>query len=353
MNYYQRRAAILDARCALWVLLVAISSGSALAETGTEGPVAPAASTSVDDAVFPSAIDPKYEQETPTKARLHTCVDQYNANKANNANGGLKWIQRGGGYYSKCNKRLEGMSSNPAPKEVGGDGTPEGNAPEGDRVTARRATYTIRRFRSTEANALDESLACLYRDEGRLLCPATDWIRFDKHYQTKGYDLLVISTGYFGTGNRWHDWKLIVDDGRQAVIKPLAEDCLACDFRVEKLNYQSDEVVISHRQAKQLHTATFRAGQLTLRKGKLDPNEPVDENTCDFVLAIYEDCKTYNPDPNSCSMHLANSGHFALLRAEDQYAGISYKGMQQMCRAACSGGEAMHRKTFFKKVCRR
>ena len=39
---------------------------------------------------------------------MHTCVDQYNANKASNANGGLKWIQKGGGYYSECNKRLKG-----------------------------------------------------------------------------------------------------------------------------------------------------------------------------------------------------------------------------------------------------
>ena len=52
-------------------------------------------------AVFPSAVDPKYSKETAGKSRMHTCVDQYNANKATNANGGLKWIQKGGGYYSE------------------------------------------------------------------------------------------------------------------------------------------------------------------------------------------------------------------------------------------------------------
>ena len=62
----------------------------------------------VGNAVFPSAIDPKYAKETAGKARMHTCVDQYNANKASNANGGLKWIQKGGGYYSECNKKLKG-----------------------------------------------------------------------------------------------------------------------------------------------------------------------------------------------------------------------------------------------------
>ena len=61
-------------------------------------------------AVFPSAIDPKYAKESAGKARMHTCVDQYNANKATNGNGGLKWIQKGGGYYSECNKRLKGAA---------------------------------------------------------------------------------------------------------------------------------------------------------------------------------------------------------------------------------------------------
>ena len=58
-------------------------------------------------AVFPSAISPKYSSESAGKARLHTCLDQYKANKASNGNGGLVWIAKGGGYYSECNKRLK------------------------------------------------------------------------------------------------------------------------------------------------------------------------------------------------------------------------------------------------------
>jgi len=61
-------------------------------------------------AVYPNAVDPKYSKETAGKARLHTCVDQYNANKATNGNGGLKWIQKGGGYYSECSKKLKGAA---------------------------------------------------------------------------------------------------------------------------------------------------------------------------------------------------------------------------------------------------
>lgn len=68
----------------------------------------PAAKSSTSAAVFPKAIDPKYAKESPGKARMHTCRDQYRANKASNGNGGMKWIMKGGGYYSLCNKALKG-----------------------------------------------------------------------------------------------------------------------------------------------------------------------------------------------------------------------------------------------------
>ena len=55
-------------------------------------------------AVFPTAVSGEYASETAGKARMHTCLDQYNANKAGSGNGSLKWIQKGGGYYSECNQ---------------------------------------------------------------------------------------------------------------------------------------------------------------------------------------------------------------------------------------------------------
>ncbi|HYP57201.1 MAG TPA: hypothetical protein VEQ35_02830 [Beijerinckia sp.] len=74
--------------------------------TAAPAPAAPAAVPG--NAVFPTAISPSHSNEKPGAARQKTCLDQYNANKATNANGGLKWIQKGGGYYSECNKRLKG-----------------------------------------------------------------------------------------------------------------------------------------------------------------------------------------------------------------------------------------------------
>ena len=60
------------------------------------------------NAVFPTTVSPKYSGESAGKARMQTCLDQYRANKANGGNGGLKWIEKGGGYYSECNSTLRG-----------------------------------------------------------------------------------------------------------------------------------------------------------------------------------------------------------------------------------------------------
>ncbi|HEY4191076.1 MAG TPA: hypothetical protein VGM46_00375 [Mesorhizobium sp.] len=57
---------------------------------------------------FPSSVSTKFSSETPGKARMHTCLEQYYANKDSDALGGLKWIQKGGGFYSLCNARLKG-----------------------------------------------------------------------------------------------------------------------------------------------------------------------------------------------------------------------------------------------------
>ena len=69
----------------------------------------PAAPVVTGNAVFPSAIDPKFASEKPHMQRMHTCAAQWQANKANNTTGGMRWNQKGGGgYYSVCNKRLKG-----------------------------------------------------------------------------------------------------------------------------------------------------------------------------------------------------------------------------------------------------
>lgn len=83
----------------------AIKPAPAPAPTTAAKPMpAPVAASS---ATFPRAVDPKYSSEAAGKARMHTCLDGYNAAKAAGTLGDLKWIQKGGGYYSQCNARLK------------------------------------------------------------------------------------------------------------------------------------------------------------------------------------------------------------------------------------------------------
>ncbi len=84
------------------------ASSTASAPAAAPAPAPSAAPVAVGNAVFPSAVSSKYSNGSAGKARMLTCLDQYHANKTNNGNGGLRWIQKGGGYYSECNKRLKG-----------------------------------------------------------------------------------------------------------------------------------------------------------------------------------------------------------------------------------------------------
>jgi hypothetical protein len=79
-------------------------------ESKKEAKEAAAPAAPAGPAVYPNAVDPKYSKENAGRARMHTCLDQYNANKATNGNGGMKWIQKGGGYYSECSKKLKGSA---------------------------------------------------------------------------------------------------------------------------------------------------------------------------------------------------------------------------------------------------
>jgi hypothetical protein len=86
----------------------AAAPAASTASAPAAAPAPTAAPVAVGIAVLPSAVSSKYSSDSAGKARMHTCLDQYNANKANNGNGGMRWIQKGGGYYSECNKRLKG-----------------------------------------------------------------------------------------------------------------------------------------------------------------------------------------------------------------------------------------------------
>jgi hypothetical protein len=58
--------------------------------------------------VFPAAVPAKFADLRPSKGRQKACSEQYQANKATGGNAGLRWLEKGGGYWSLCNKSLKG-----------------------------------------------------------------------------------------------------------------------------------------------------------------------------------------------------------------------------------------------------
>jgi hypothetical protein len=73
-------------------------------------------SAAVDAAVapagvtFPTNLAAEFKTEKPAKARMKTCLQGYHDNKEAGTLNGLRWIQKGGGYYSLCNARLKSES---------------------------------------------------------------------------------------------------------------------------------------------------------------------------------------------------------------------------------------------------
>jgi hypothetical protein len=96
------------AQCGSDAAAPAATTAAAPAPAPAPAPKPAPAPTFSGNAVFPSAVNSKYSTLSAGKARMETCLDQYKANKATNGNGDLKWIQKGGGYYSQCNAKLKG-----------------------------------------------------------------------------------------------------------------------------------------------------------------------------------------------------------------------------------------------------
>ena len=218
----------------------------------------------------------------------------------------------------------------------------DGSLPDRYKLAARRAVYSISEDQS------HQGVHCLYRNRAKLFCHDPGYVAFERRVKTRNYDLIVVSLPNDGSGLRWWDWKLIVE-GKRSSIKTLAIDCIACDIREQNLKPHLDEVDFVYRQKQHQISAKFRGGVLSIRRTKLGPLEPLPEGDCDRLYGGLERCSHGGP----CSVGSPNSQHFFVMEIEDKYAGISYRGLDQQCQAACSTGKTMDRGTFFRNVCRR
>lgn len=87
------------------------TAGASAAQTPAPSSAAtPAPAVASGKVVFPNSIPAEFSSLSVGKARMKACVAQYNQNKTTGNNGGLKWIQKGGGYWSECSKHLKALA---------------------------------------------------------------------------------------------------------------------------------------------------------------------------------------------------------------------------------------------------
>ena len=59
--------------------------------------------------IFPVSLAGEFSGQKPWEARMRTCLKSYREAKKAGTLYGVKWVEKGGGYYSECNKRLKGQ----------------------------------------------------------------------------------------------------------------------------------------------------------------------------------------------------------------------------------------------------
>ncbi len=60
---------------------------------------------------FPGEVAGEFSDQKPAQQRMRTCLKSYHANKQAGTLAGLRWVQKGGGYYSQCTAKLKAIKA--------------------------------------------------------------------------------------------------------------------------------------------------------------------------------------------------------------------------------------------------
>ena len=66
-----------------------------------------AASEMLRRVAFPGEVAKEFADQKPAQQRMRTCLKSYHSNKQAGTLAGLRWVQKGGGYYSQCTAKLK------------------------------------------------------------------------------------------------------------------------------------------------------------------------------------------------------------------------------------------------------
>ncbi len=204
-------------------------------------------------------------------------------------------------------------------------------------ITTRNATYTIPRPKDYEERR------CVYRNKEKLFCaPKYSYAFFGLPVRTKNYDLIPLTTHPDGSGSRWWDYSLIVEQGEHGRVKTIVDGCFSdsCEIRATQVNHGADDVRFHvGRSEGSKMTAHFNAGVLSIRKRRISPKEPLNAETCARLFEELNECSELGASNKSdCPSEYSSRSqvtNFFFVGIENDFPGFSREKFDQACRTAC------------------
>ena len=173
--------------------------------------------------------------------------------------------------------------------------------------------------------------------------------------QAQNYVLILVSMTSGGSGGHSGDYYLLIEKRNGATVEKLIERCNAeaCDVGTDRVNYRANEVDLHvGRKDGYLVTAHFRDGALSVRKQKIDPQKPWENETCSRLLGYIEACTVHYPGSSrKCEMWPSNGMFVHFHELEESYP-VAKNIYEQECQNACDSGKVNQRE-FVRKFCHR
>jgi|SRR5579863_229679 len=225
----------------------------------------------------------------------------------------------------------------------------------GGKIATQNAVYTIVIPRDDPGSPW-----CVYRNGKKIFCPE-EQAEFGIPIKTKDYELIPLTKHLSGSGQRWWDYSLIIERGEDVAIKTVIDNCFeaSCEIKAAKVNYQANSVLFDVGRSNGFRvTSLFNNGALSLKKTKLDPKEPLDDQTCKELFDVLQGCGTLltsSKEPNCPAEYsgASQATHFFFVKVENEYPGFSRKRFDQACQSACSSRSKVERMTFNRSFCRK
>jgi hypothetical protein len=221
------------------------------------------------------------------------------------------------------------------------------------------------------------------------LSSSEEYVSLGAPIKTRDYTLIPVYGRHAGSGYHWGTASLLIEGkGTSVVHEGLLASCFECNVRALSSDHASNVVHIRIGRREGYETsAWFRDGALSVHRTKLDPEEPVDADTCNLLYEQLKMC--FGADRRIYSSYAGGSlgyaggslgyaggslgyaggslgyaggslgyaggslSDFLTEVVKVNYPGFSFPDFHQACAEAICAGRRMGIKEFAKNLCRR